>query len=123
LLRQRAAPRHAERIDGTAITELVEQPVGKPREPREAVRMRGKRRGAHPRHVEQHDFDVLEGACERPEHLERRPQLVECDQRRRTGAAALHGHPQALVADADQRTSRPVESSMTRRSSGVGQPS
>ncbi len=101
LLRQCAAPRHAERVDGTAIAELVEQRIGKPSETREAIRMPGKRRSPHPRHVEEHDFDIFERAGEWRERLERRAQAVECDQGWRSGAAGFHGHPQPLVTHAE----------------------
>ena len=83
LLRDRAAPRHAEHV-GLVVSEVIEQPGGEARDARGPIRRRRRRRAAHAGNVE--DDDRRPG-----QRVDERQRRARCWRRCRSGSAAARG--------------------------------
>jgi hypothetical protein len=107
LLRQRAAPGHAQHVD-FLVSELVEQPRGQPRQGGGTVGQGGRRRAAHARHVEYDRRGPVERVEERLDQLDVGADAVEDEQRRARRVAAPDADPQRLPADFVQADLHPI---------------
>ncbi len=102
LLRERAAPGHAEHIDLVRVAQPREQLVREPGQRREPVRQERRRRSPHAGNVEDHDLGPRHRGDEGFDELEVGADPVEHQQRRRPPVAAADADAQVLAIDIDE---------------------
>ena len=101
LLRQGAAPRHADHID-LAVVEIIEHPRRQSGQAGEAIRPVRRRRTADPGHVEGNHFQVrVERRDKRKHQLQVGADAVENQQRRQMRLAGTHRRAKGLAIQID----------------------